>query len=321
MNRTVRLGIRVVGGVALLAAALWFAGPRALAAALGRVDPLVFVAALMVSIASNAVSALRWAAIAGALDIRAPARTFMAMYARAMTSNTLLPGATLSGDMLRAYELSRLGHPLLESSVSVAFDRFSGLWTLCVMSFLAAGIAVAAGLSLTAGDHGREILVAYGSLLAGIVVAPLIPWPVDWLRNARVGAIRRLADWWARYRDPQTGIRKRLATSLWLSVLVQILSAGALVLCGKALGSPAPALLTFAAAAPIFVMGAVPLGVAGFGTRELAAVGVLGLAGVSPDVAAATGLLYGILGVLQGILAAPLFVLRRGGGSDRSGLP
>ena len=56
---------------------------------------------------------------------------------------------------------------------------------------------------------------------------------------------------------------------------------------------------------------ALPLGVAGFGTRELAAVAVLGLAGAAPDAAFATGLLYGVLGVLQGIAAAPLFLIRR----------
>jgi hypothetical protein len=57
-------------------------------------------------------------------------------------------------------------------------------------------------------------------------------------------------------------------------------------------------------------MAAVPIGVAGFGTRELAAVGVLGLLGVAADRAAATGLLVGLCGVLMGLMAAPLFFLR-----------
>jgi hypothetical protein len=62
-----------------------------------------------------------------------------------------------------------------------------------------------------------------------------------------------------------------------------------------------------AAAAPIFIMAALPIGVAGFGTRELAAVVVLGFAGVSSGQATATSLLYGIAAVVQGIAAAPLF--------------
>lgn len=311
VKRTARLLLRAAGGLALLGAALWLAGPAALGQALLRVDPLVFLLALLASIASNVASALRWATIARALDLAAPTASFVAMYARAMTSNTILPGATLSGDMLRAYELSRRGNPLLEASVSVGFDRLSGLWTLCVLSFVAAGIALAAGVSLSFGAHGREVLWGYGLMLSGIVVLPLIPWPIGVLRRIRMQTVQRLADWWERYRDPDTGIRRRFVRSLGLSIVVQILSAAALVLCGLSLGSPAPPLLTFAAAAPIFVMGALPIGVAGFGTRELAAVAVLGLAGVSPDIAAATGLLYGILGMLQGVLAAPLFLIRR----------
>ncbi len=233
------------------------------------------------------------------------------MYARGITSNVLLPGATLSGDALRSYELSRLGNPLVESAVSVAFCRLSGLWTLCLLSLLAAGVALAAGLSLDAGGHGGSVLATYGTLLAAIVVGPFLPWPLDRLRAMPFRAAVRLADLWARLRSPDTGLRRSLWNSLWLSILVQVFSALALATCGLAVGAQVPLVLMLACAAPIFVMAAVPLGIAGFGTRELAAVAVLGLAGVPPATAAATGLLYGILGIVQGILSAPLFLRSR----------
>jgi hypothetical protein len=65
-----------------------------------------------------------------------------------------------------------------------------------------------------------------------------------------------------------------------------------------------------AAAGPIFVMGALPLGVAGFGTREVGAVLALGFFGVPAELATATSLLYGLTAVVQGLLAAPLFLFR-----------
>ena len=65
-----------------------------------------------------------------------------------------------------------------------------------------------------------------------------------------------------------------------------------------------------AAAAPIFIMAALPIGVAGFGAREAAAVVVLGYAGVPSDQAFLVGLLYGLAAVVQGILAAPLFLAK-----------
>jgi hypothetical protein len=54
-------------------------------------------------------------------------------------------------------------------------------------------------------------------------------------------------------------------------------------------------------------MASLPIGFAGFGTREVAAVVVLGALGVPSEQATATGLLYGMATVVQGILGAPLF--------------
>jgi glycosyltransferase 2 family protein len=55
-------------------------------------------------------------------------------------------------------------------------------------------------------------------------------------------------------------------------------------------------------------MGALPVGIAGFGTREAAAVVVLGALGIASEQALAVGLLYGVAGVLQGVLVAPAYL-------------
>jgi len=305
----IRLAARIAGGLALLALVAWIVGPQRLADSLARTDPARFAIALLIAIASNVVSAARWAYIARALSLTAPTLPLVTMYARGMTSNTLLPGATVSGDLLRSYELSRLGNPILESTASVAFDRFSGLWTLCVLSFIAAGIGLAAGVTLSGATTGRDVLLAYGTMLAVIVIAPLVPWPIDWLRRVPGKTAERVAHLWIRLHDPAGGLKQRLLKSLGLSMVVQVLSATALWACAWSLGVDTAYVTMLAAAAPIFVMAALPLGIAGFGTRELAAVAILALAGVPADLAAGTGLLYGICGVIQGMLAAPLFLL------------
>lgn len=306
----VSLPLRIAAGLMLLGLTLWLVGPDKVMAAVRRTDAWVFGGALLVAIGSNVASAARWSRIARALGLRAPLSPLIAMYARGITSNTILPGATVSGDMLRSYQLSRLGNPLLESTLSVAFDRFSGLWTLCVLSFLAALGAYVGGLGLDTTGAGRHGLATYGAVLGLIVALPFLPWPVERLAPIRRAGVQRLVDLWRRLHDPASGLKRRLASSIVLSLVVQVLSATALGLCGQALGVVVPWPLMMAAAAPIFVMAALPLGVAGFGTRELAAVGVLGLAGVDPDLAAGTGFLYGMLGVIQGVLAAPLFLHR-----------
>ncbi|HET7362825.1 MAG TPA: lysylphosphatidylglycerol synthase transmembrane domain-containing protein [Burkholderiales bacterium] len=277
--------------MALLAVVIWYVDPGALARSLAAIDVRWFAAALASSVVSNVLSAARWAAIARGLGLAAPFGTAIAMYFRGMTMNVLLPGATVSGDLLRGYQLGRLGgNPLLRAGASVLLDRLSGLWILCACSLVALGAALAVGLVPPAKDTGIYLLA-----LAVALALPWVPVPHERLENARRQAL---------------AARGALARSAWLSVLVQVFSAAALWLCGYAAGVELSYPVMLAAAAPIFIMGAVPLGWGGFGAREAAAVVVLGTIGVPPEQATATALLYGVSAVLQGIAAAPLFLVR-----------
>lgn len=269
-----KIALRFVAGAALLAFVIWYVDPSALARSLAGVDPWLFAAAVGVAILSNVVSALRWKAIARNLGLSASIKNHLVMYARAITANMMLPGSLVSGDVLRSYQLSRLGNPLATSAWSVFLDRFSGLWVLCAMSALAA---------LAIGYWG------YAAILAVAFVFPLLPIPLPGnLKNARPTLLR----------------------SAWYSILVQLLAAGTLWVCAQSIGLGASYALMLAAAAPIFIMAALPIGVAGFGAREAAAVAVLGVAGVPGDQAFTVGLLYGLAAVAQGILAAPLFLAK-----------
>jgi len=294
----------------LLALVLWYVDPLALWSKLRGADLRLVALAVLVSAASNALSALRWAHIARGLGLVAPSGRLTLMYARGITTNMLLPGATLSGDLLRSVQLSRLDNPFMRSALSVLLDRLSGLWVLCVLSLLAAaGVAV-----WSANGDGGSVpheLTLYLLVLAGVTAAPFIPLPFGALERSSVSVIAAWAARWERLREQVRQARPALAASLWQSLAVQFLSAGSLWIGSLALGVSLSYPVMLAAAAPIFVMAALPIGVAGFGTRELAAVVVLGFAGVPGDQATATALLYGLAAVLQGIAAAPLFLVDR----------
>jgi uncharacterized membrane protein YbhN (UPF0104 family) len=286
-----KTAVRIVVGVAILAAVIWYADPEALAVQLQAIDVKWFVVGLACSIVSNIISAARWAAIARGLALLAPLPAAIASYFRGMTMNVLLPGATVSGDLLRGYELSKLnGNLVLRCGLTVLLDRLSGLWVLCAMSLLALVVAHAQGMLAL----DRNIAV----YLAGLAVALALPWlPIPYAP-------------WDRVRRHALAFGGPVFSSMWLSVLVQVFSAAALWLFGYAAGLDLTYPVMLAAAAPIFIMGAMPLGWGGFGARELSAVVVLGVLDVTPDQATATALLYGISAVLQGVLAAPLFLIR-----------
>jgi uncharacterized membrane protein YbhN (UPF0104 family) len=279
----VKIALRVVAGAALLALVIWYVDPRALARSLAGVDPWLFAAAVGVAILSNVASALRWGAIASRLGLSSSTRSTLLMYARAITANMMLPGSVVSGDVLRSYQLSRLGNPLPMSAWSVFLDRFSGLWILCAMSALAA-----LGLGLW----------GYAAILAAAFAFPLLPVPLP-----RAGRARELA-------SNVRNAKPILLASAWYSGVVQLLAAGTLWVCAQSIGLSVSYALMLAAAAPIFIMAALPIGVAGFGAREAAAVAVLGMAGVPAEQAFLVGLLYGLAAVVQGILAAPLFLAK-----------
>ncbi|HEX9434324.1 MAG TPA: lysylphosphatidylglycerol synthase transmembrane domain-containing protein [Burkholderiales bacterium] len=281
---------RIALGVALLVAVVWYVDPAALARQLAAIEVRWFIAGVAASVVSNIFSAARWAAIARGLGLKAPLGAAVRMYFRGMTMNVLLPGATVSGDLLRGYQLAQQqNNPLLRSGLSVLLDRLSGLWILCACSLFSLIAALAIGL-VPVEKHTWIYL-------AGLVVALALPWlplPVERAENARRQAL-------------QSG--GPILRSIWLSVLVQVFSAMALWFGGFAAGVQLSYPVMLAAAAPIFIMGAMPLGWGGFGARELSAVLVLGALGVAPEQATVTALLYGISMVLQGVVAAPLFLV------------
>ena len=68
------------------------------------------------------------------------------------------------------------------------FDRLSGLWVLCVLSLLAALIALALHRSSLPGGFGWYVL-----LLVAVIVAPLLPWPTAPLHRVPLALAKTLA--------------------------------------------------------------------------------------------------------------------------------
>ncbi len=304
LKTALRWGIAVM----LLSLILWLAGPQKLIRTLAGVDPLYFLSALFVSIASNLVSAARWAHLARLLGLIAPTARLVVLYARGITANSVLPGATLSGDMLRSYQLHRLGNGLLQSGISVLFDRVSGLWVLCLMSLFAAALAWGGGSELSGAAWGQSAAVAGALALA--IMAPFSLALGRWWGWFPVKKLVSVLDQCVEALRALLRSRRGLLQQMGYSLGVQLLSIAALWLCGFAAGLSVPFLTMAALAGPIFIMAAVPAGLGGWGTRELAAILLFGALGYSAELAATTGILYGLCGLAQAILALPLMMNR-----------
>lgn len=297
--------LRGLLGLALLAAVLALADPARVAAQLGRARPLWLAAGLLAAIASNAVSALRWRALARWLGAEVGARDACRWYFQAMGLNALLPGAVLGGDVYRAVVLRRAGQASAAAGWSVVLDRASGLWMLCAIGGLGAAACaevLAPWLRLPAGAFAAL-------LLAGTALWLALPWGLPRLLRRGRAAGGALAPLRAAARRPD--FARQWAWQAVASAAVQGLSAAALACGGLALGVVQPAAAWAWAIAPVFLLAALPVSVGGWGTREAAAVAALAPFGVAAPAAVGVGVIYGLYGLAQGALGALAFGLPR----------
>ena len=187
-------------GAVLLALVIWYADPAVLSSKLSRADPRLVVLAVVLASTANSLSALRWSVIARGLGLLAPSAKLVVIYARGITTNMLLPGATLSGDLLRSVQLSRLGNPFVASALSVFLDRFSGLWVLCMLSLVAAASVTLWSVLGRRAPVAPNQMSVYLLILGGIALVPFVPLPFGWLERSNVAWIAALASRWERLR-------------------------------------------------------------------------------------------------------------------------
>ena len=305
MKRPLKAVLRALLGLALLAGVLTLADPARVLAQWRQADPAWLLAGLLAAIGSNAVSALRWRALARWLGAELSAREAARWYFQAIGLNTLLPGAVVGGDLYRAVMLRRAGQATAAAGWSVLLDRLSGLWMLCAIGALgAAACAPVLGPWLHLPPAPLAAL-----LLAGSALWLALPWALPALGRARPGSGGWLAP--LRLAAARPDFRRQLLWQALASAAVQGLSAAALAAGALALGVVQPLAVWAWAIAPVFLMAALPLSVGGWGTREAAAVAALAPFGVAAPAAVGVAVVYGLYGLAQGALGALAFGLPR----------
>lgn len=306
--------LRIAAAPLLVAAILWWAGPRRVIDEVAGAAPAWLLAGLAASTLANVVSALRWGALARWLGHRLGAPALVGIYFRAVAINALLPGAIVGGDVYRAVSLNRRGQAALEAGLSVLLDRLSGLWMLVVLGAVAAAWGVADGRSPVPmppaiQSAGAGLLTAVAALL---LLAPAAGWP---LVRALANAPATGAGWRARAATitARPGAWRQYLLQAAASLAVQLLSVVAFALGGRALGIELPLWAWAAAAVPVFLMATLPVSFGGWGTREAAAAVALAAFGVPAAPAVGASVLYGLFALVQALVGGLLLAVRPAG--------
>lgn len=232
------------------------------------------------------LSAWRWCLIANRLGIAAPAAT----YPRAIWTAAFLAqfGPALVINELIRFQALRGAAPAHRLAWAQFTDRLSGQAALVF-------IALPGLTSLPPAGFNLPLL---GVTIAALLVAGGALWRR--LEAHRRHAVLRLVD------------PRHAAPHLAVSLAVQLLLAGSLVVAAQAVAAPID-LPAVARCAPLVLLGVglLPVSPADWGTREVMALAVLGIAGLSPEQAAAASVLYGLSHTLATLPGAWLVLRTR----------
>ncbi len=294
--------IRIAVAVGLTGFLLWKSDPAAVVAATrGAEAGLIFLACALV-VADRALMAYRWLTLLSPLDPsqRPPFSVVMRVFFVSTFVGTFLP-ASVGGDAVRAYGLSREGVSGVDAVASVVMDRLLGVGSILLVAVAGAVLAsdlIDVGVLLPALGFLCVACLAALTVVFSSRTARLISSLLQRLPRGRdvglqlLGAVHR----YSRYRSD-------LLNVLVCSVAVQVLRVLQTYCLGLALGLAVPLGIYFALVPIILLIVLMPITINGIGTTQAGFVWLFGRAGVSNAEAFALSILFlaiAIVGNLPG---------------------
>ncbi len=303
--------LRLAVAVALTAYVLYRSDPAAvLSAATGADVSLVVVAALL-ALVDRALMAYRWIALLCIVERadRPPLTRLLEIFFVSTFLGTFLP-ASVGGDAVRAYSLSRDRVSGSEAVASVFMDRMLGVASLLLLGVagvvlardLAANAAVMTALAVTAAACGVTLAMIFNERIgasAGAAVR-LVPVP----------AVQRMADGIIAAVQRYRRFHRHLAYVLLASVAVQVLRILQAYFLGKAVGITAGLPVYFAFVPLILLVMLLPITINGLGTSQAAFVWFFARAGVAAPLAFALSVLFVGLGIVGNLPGGILYAMR-----------
>jgi glycosyltransferase 2 family protein len=311
--------LRILVAALLTSYLLWRSDPSAVVRAAANADPDWILLAILLVVFDRALMAQRWISLLCIVEGRRPPLTrLLEIFLTSTFVGTFLP-ASIGGDAVRAYSLSRDNVSGADAVASVFMDRMLGVASLLLMGIvglslardLASNTAVVASLAVTAAICLVTIVMIFSVRVGVWCVRVVSVVPLALLRRAGqsiVDSIQR----YARYRT-------QLLSVLASSVLVQALRVVQAYCLGRALSIDAGLATYFAFVPLILLVMLLPVTINGLGTGQLAFVWFFGRAGVAAAPAFALSILFIGLGIIGNVPGALIYALKSSPSTGPSG--
>lgn len=308
--------VRVVVAVGLTALLLWQSDPSAVwAAARGADLRFILLACVLVAV-DRVLMAYRWLTLLAPLDPgrRPPLGTIMRIFFVSTFVGTFLP-ASVGGDAVRAYGLSKEGVHGVDAVASVLMDRLLGVVSILIVAIAGAMLArdlidirsLFPALAVLTLACAAALTIVFSPRAAVAVAAVLVLLPRGRETGTRlVTAIQR----YARLHVP-------MANVLLCSIVVQILRVLQTYCLGLALGLAVPLGVYFALVPIILLIVLMPITINGIGTTQAGFVWLFGRAGVASAPAFALSVLFLGIAVVGNLPGGVLYLF---GGRSRTAI-
>ena len=307
--------LRGLVAVLLTGYIVWRSGPVAILRAAAGVDALPILGAVVLVLADRTLMALRWIVLLRPLSpaLRPPLRVLLRIFFLSTFVGTFLP-ASVGGDAVRAYALTREQVPGAPALASVLMDRVLGVLSLllvalvglCLARDLLADVLVLGALALTAAVCLVSALLVFSQAAGefGRRLFERLPWAaVRRVGQRLLSAVRQYA-----------AHRRDLAIVLAGSIGVQLLRIVQAYLLGRGLRIDAGLEVYVAFIPVILLVMLLPVTINGLGTSQAAFVWLFGRTGVPTSLAVALSILFVALGVVGNL---PGGILYATGGAQR----
>ena len=303
--------LRLIVAVALTTYILYRSDPSAVLSAAAGADLSLIALAVLLALVDRALMAYRWIALLCIVDRadRPSLARLLEIFFVSTFLGTFLP-ASVGGDAVRAYSLSRDRVSGSEAVASVFMDRMLGVASLLLLGV--AGIALAPGLRSNAAVVSALAVtgVVCALTLATIFSLRTGAWVAATARLVPLRRARQMADGIVAAVQRYRHFHGELTGVLLASVAVQVLRIVQAYCLGRAVGITAGLPVYFAFVPLILLVMLLPITINGLGTSQAAFVWFFGRASVAPPLAFALSVLFVGLGIVGNLPGGILYAMR-----------
>jgi uncharacterized protein (TIRG00374 family) len=298
--------VRILVAIGLTALLLWQSDPRAVwQAARGADWRFILLACALVAV-DRVLMAYRWWTLLAPVGGRPPLGTVMRIFLVSTFVGTFLP-ASIGGDAVRAYGLSKEGVVGVDAVASVLMDRLLGVISILIVAIAGAMLArhlidiraLFPALALLTVACAAALAVVFSPRAAAAVAGVLALLPHGRETGTRlVTAIQRYAS-----------LHLSMTNVLLCSIAVQVLRVLQTYCLGLALGLAVPLGVYFALVPLILLIVLMPITINGIGTTQAGFVWLFGRAGVASAPAFALSVLFLGIAVVGNLPGGVLYLL------------